>query len=156
MRIWATSFTEGQHVIARRRLDGWPGAGVVRKGMRGVILKRPRGWFSDTYLVEFSNGRRIAMSGRHLKPALFGHGHGAWRRHQEVRQGIRLGFLLLFGVPSALALLEYYGGGGSTAGLIAALPQALLLGLLQILQLAGFPGIVLVLLGAWLWRALRR
>jgi hypothetical protein len=128
----------------------------VRKGTRGIVRTRPSGWLSDRYEIEFSPGGRVWVSSRYLRPALYGHGDQAFRRYQANRVGIRLGLFLIFGLPAAVAIIRYYLGGGDTAGLIAALPGALLDQLGQLLGLIALPTACLCLVAIWLWRRISR
>src|ERR1035438_8325758 len=97
MSVFTSSFSEGQHVVLRRDLDGWLGPlgyPAVRRGARGIVRSQPAGFFSDRYEVEFLHGGRVHVSGRHLRPAMYGHGEEAWRRHKANRARVRLGMFL--------------------------------------------------------------
>jgi hypothetical protein len=156
--MFVRSFSLGAHVVAQRDVQGWLGSlgyPVIKKGTRGIVRSLPRGWFNDRYLVEFSSGRRVPVAGRYLRPALVGHGDDAWRRYKANRTGMRLGLFLL-SLPTLLGVAKYYLEGGSTAGLVAAMPEAILMALGAVVgrtfELVGVPLGVAVLLAVWLWR----
>lgn len=152
------SFSEGQHVVTRRDIEGAFGPlgyPAVKKGTRGIIRSVP-GWFSGRYTVEFATGGTRSVPGRDLRPALYGHGDEAWRRYKANRAGIKLGLFIVFGLPAAVALLRFYASGGTTAELVAALPQAVLEELLGLMAWIGLP-VALAFAGAvWVWRKLAR
>jgi hypothetical protein len=148
----AGSFVEGQHVVARRDLDGWMGpAGYprVRKGTTGVIVQRPAGLFSDRYVVDFSRSGQMHVHGRDLKPTLFG-------PRNDFRAGVHLGLILLIAIPVLFALTRYYIGGGSTSGLISALPEAVLGGVLGLVEMLSLPVLACILGVVWLRHRHRR
>jgi hypothetical protein len=156
--VLLSSFAEGQHVVAKRDLDGWLGPlgyPAVKRGTRGIVRALPAGLFSDRYEVEFLYGGRVRVSGRHLRPALYGRGEEAWRRYKAHRVGVRLGMLVLT-LPAIVAIISYYLHGGSTAGLIAAAPAAVgdvLLRLVAgIVGLIGLPMLAVATGVMWLWR----
>ena len=158
MTLFSASFSEGQHVVLRRDLDGWLGPlgfPAVKRGARGIVRSQPAGLFSGRYEVELVHGGRVRVSGRHLRPAMYGHGEEAWRRYKANRAGVRFGILLLT-LPAIVAVVRYYLHGGSTAGLLAALPGAVGSTLLAVFGrlagLLGTPLLVLVIVGLWLWR----
>jgi hypothetical protein len=161
MSVFTSSFSEGQHVVLRRDLDGglWPlGYPAVKRGARGIVRSQPAGFFSDRYEIEFLHGGRVRVSGRHLRPAMYGRGEDAWRRYKANRAGVRLGMLLL-ALPAIIAVARYYLHGGTTAGLIAATPEAVggtLLGASgKVIGLIGLP-LFLLLVGILWLRARRR
>jgi hypothetical protein len=151
-------FSEGQHVVLRRDLRDWLGARRLRRGTRGIVRSRPAGLFGDRYEVEFPSGEVRQVPGRQLRPALYGHGEEAWRRYRAHRAGFKLGLLIL-ALPAIAALARYYLHGGSTSGLVAALPAAALAGGARLLEglvgLIGLP-VVLLLAVAWMWMGRRR
>lgn len=151
------SFSEGQHVVAGRDIHGALGPlgyPAVKKGTRGIIRALP-GWLSSRYTVEFASGGTRTVPGRDLRPALYGHGDEAWRRYKANRVGVRIGLFVMFGLPATIALLRYYMGGGTTAELVAALPQALLAELMSLVAAVGLPMFLLVVCAVWLWRRAR-
>jgi hypothetical protein len=121
--MFGSTLSDGDHVIAARHLGGLFGPSV-RRGSRGIVRGRSHGFFSTTYNVEFAPGQQVAVSGRNLKRAFFGHGEASWERHHELRRGFHLGLLIL-AMPAIIGVVRYYLHGGSTAGLIGALPGAI-------------------------------
>ena len=110
------SFVEGQHVVLRKEVHTGLFGYRIRKGQRGVVLQRPVGIFNDKYVVSFTSGR-ATISGRHLKASILSPGN-------DVAAGVRLGwwlFLLLPVIPAIRYLLD----GGSVAGLITTIPEAI-------------------------------
>jgi hypothetical protein len=146
--------SEGQHVVVRRDINGWAGPlgyPDVKKGTRAIVRSGP-GWFGSSYTIEIASGRQLSVSGRDLRPAAFGQGEESWSRYKATRSGIRLGMFVLM-IPALVALARYYMSGGSTAGLVAALPDAIFSTLADLfggaISLVGLP---IVLIGvALLW-----
>lgn len=153
------SYTEGAHVIARRDVPGVLGPlgyPRIHKGTRGIVRSRPASWFSDRYQVEFSPGGQTWISSRYLRPALYGHGDAAFRAYRANRTGVQLGLFVVVGLPALVAAARYYANGGSTSGLIAALPAAALGAFAQLLALVGLPVLLATIVGIAAWRRLRR
>ena len=110
------SFVEGQHVVLRKDVHSGLFGYRVRKGQRGVVLQRPVGIFSDRYVVSFTSGR-ATVSGRHLRASILGPGN-------DVAAGVRLGWWLFLLLP-LIPAIRYLLAGGSVAGLITAIPEAI-------------------------------
>lgn len=149
-------FSEGDHVVLREDLYGCLGAlgyPIARRGTRAIV-RRPPTWFSGRYEVEIASGRRLLVSGRKLRPAPYGHGDEAWRRWKANRQGVRLGMFIVLGLPAAVAVVRYYAEGGTTSGLVTALPGAVLAVVMDLIGVISLP--VAALVGVLLWALHRR
>lgn len=147
--LLGSSLLEGQHVVARRDLNGWLGPigyPRVRKGTRGVVVRRPSGILGSRYVVEFVRGGRMSVSGRDLKPTLLG-------PSSDLRSGVRIGLFVAAVVPTAFAVVGYYVHGGTTSGLIAALPAATLTSIEDLVgaiaTVTGIPATLIGLLVIW-------
>lgn len=147
----------GRHVVVRRDVAGWAGpfsTPLARRGAHGIVRSRA-GWFDGRYTVEFADGRRAQVRGRDLRPTAFGHGEDSWQRYRANRLGIQIGMAIL-SVPAVIGLIRYYLDGGSTAGLVAALPDAAITGLLQVcgtvVGAIGLPLTIVVAVAVWRWR----
>ena len=143
------SFVEGQHVLLRKDVHTGLFGYRVRKGQRGVVLQRPIGIFSDKYIVSFTSGR-ATVSGRHLKASILGPGN-------DVATGVRLGWWL-FLLPPIIPAIRYLLAGGSVAGLITAIPEAIFETLMSLASRAiGTFGLLAFLaIVACAWLLLRR
>ena len=127
--MFGQSLSVGQHVVLGRDVDAWLGPlgyPAAKRGTRAIVRERPSGFFSDRYVVELTTGRRLSISGRQLKPAVFGgHGDEAWWRYKANRAGVRIG-MALSALPAVFQIVRFYLAGGTTAELVASLPGAVL------------------------------
>jgi hypothetical protein len=146
----------GRHVVVRRDVAGWAGpfsAPLARRGARGIVRSRAR-LLGDRYTVEFADGRRAEIRARDLRPTAFGHGEDSWQRYRANRRGVQIGMAIL-SVPAVIGLIRYYLDGGSTAGLVAALPGAAITGLLQVGSLVvgaiGLPLAIVLVIAVRRW-----
>jgi len=155
--MFGQALSEGDHVIATKHLGGLFGPSV-RRGSRGIVRGRSHGLFSTSYDVEFASGRHASVNGRDLRRAPFGHGDASWERHRDLRRGFHLGLLIL-AVPAIIGVVRYYLHGGSTAGLVGALPDVVAgtvfsLGATAV-SLLGIPLVLLICGLLWLHRRRR-
>lgn len=157
---FGSSFSIGDHVLASCDLDGWMGAlgyPIVTKGTRGIVRERPTGWFSDRYKVEFHRGGTVMVRGADLRRAWSGaHGDDQWKRYKDTKLGLSIGMCVVFGLPVLIGLVPYYLHGGSTAELVAALPGALLEGIVGLVAAIGLPLTILGGLLLWTRSRIRR
>jgi hypothetical protein len=148
----------GRHVVVRREVAGWAGpfsAPAARRGARAIVRSRRTGLLGDRCTVEFADGRRAEVRARDLRPTVFGHGEESWRRYRVNRLGIRIGMAIL-SIAAAIGVVRYYLDGGSTAGLLAALPEAAIGTLLQVgdavVGAIGLPLAIVAAIVIWRWR----
>lgn len=148
----------GRHVVVRREVAGWAGpfsAPVARRGARGIVRSRRTGLLGDRCTVEFADGHRAEVRARDLRPTLFGHGEESWRRYRANRLGIQIGMAIL-AIPAVIGVVRYHLEGGSTAALLAALPEAAIDALLQVgntvIGAIGLPLTIVAAIVVWRWR----
>jgi hypothetical protein len=152
--MFGSSFSPGDHVIARDDIPGLLGATRVKRGARGIVRGAP-GLFGSRYEVEFHRGGLVRVSAGRLRRAAVGQGERDWVRYRDLRGGITLGMLVLGLVP-AVSIIRSLLAGQSPAGLIAALPGALVGTALAIGERAigviGLPLLVAAVVALWLVR----
>lgn len=153
-----SSLGPGRHVIVRRQVDGWAGpfsAPAGRPGTRGIVRSRRSGLVGDRCLVEFADGRRVEVRARDLRPILIGRGDESWQRYRANRRGVQIGMAIL-SIPAVIGVVRYYLDGGSTAGLLAALPEAATCALLLVADTVvgaiGLPLTIVAAVAIWRWR----
>ncbi len=68
-----------------------------------------------------------------------------WQNRRQWELGIRLGMFLVFGLPALIGLFRYFVlEGGSTAGLVAALPEVMLETVLEVIAVVGPLGALVI------------
>jgi hypothetical protein len=159
--IFSGDLRPGQQVRTVRDVKDWAGSTAVKRGKRGIVRKTERGFlfFQTSYVVEFGDGlmtRRVRVRASDIRGRLFDGGEAGWRARHDWEVGIRLGLFCVFGLPALWAVVHYLVfDGGSVEELVAALPMAVLGAIVDLLQVVGPAGALLIGLVLWLRTRLR-
>src|SRR3954447_4853859 len=143
------SLQEGQQVRAVRDVKNWAGLRVVKRGQRGIVRDVHSGFlFGTDYDIEFSDGlltHTERVKHADVRRRVFDGGEQGWSSRRQWAVGIRLGLFVAFGLRALFALFCYFVfNGGTTDALIAALPDAILGSVLDVIAILGPAGAALV------------